>query len=317
MTLAQGSLKKGLVSDGPLCREFEKQLADYCGYKYCCVTSSCTVALMYAFIVELGTAEFACMPSFTWISTPNACKWSGGIPVFCDVDEETWTISEPKYRVECAVWPFGIRPRKGLEIKVGDCAQALGSDITGCHIACLSFSYSKVLTTGEGGACLTNDDVTHIQIQELRDNGKLGPHGDGSITCDSPGFTGRMTEIQSAMGIVGMDGLLFNRGARNGIAYKYKLHLQDLPLTFAPEGNDSYFPIRLKERDKLWAGLREKGIDARKYFSPCHKMAAYNTGQTLPVTEKLAQEVLTLPIWAGMPDEDVNYVIETVKGVLG
>jgi dTDP-4-amino-4,6-dideoxygalactose transaminase len=129
-----------------------------------------------------------------------------------------------------------------------------------------------------------------------------------------------MTEIQAAMGIVGMESLPLYLDWREDTAYRYMAGLSELPLTFHPTPEDAnwgYFPIRLKERDKLWSALREAGIDARKYFSPCHKMAAYNTGQTLPVTEKLAQEVMTLPIWAGMPDEDVNYVIETVKGVIG
>jgi dTDP-4-amino-4,6-dideoxygalactose transaminase len=129
-----------------------------------------------------------------------------------------------------------------------------------------------------------------------------------------------MTEIQAAMGIVGMESLEANLGRRADIAIEYMTKMNHQVVELCPQANHvnwGYFPIRLKERDKLWAGLREKGIDARKYFSPCHKMKAYDTGQTLPVTEKLAQEVLTLPIWAGMPDEDVNSVIATVKGVIG
>jgi dTDP-4-amino-4,6-dideoxygalactose transaminase len=312
------------VSDGPLCREFEKQLADYCGYKYCSVVSSGTVALMYAF-KAIG-CEYACMPSYTWISTPGAAKWAGAIPVFCDVDDDTWTLEKSMYRTECAVWPFGIKPRKELEIQVGDCAQALGSDITGCDIACLSFSYSKVLTTGEGGACLTNDLDTWMDIKELRDNGKLD-EWEGTIDCKTPGFTGRMTEIQAAMGIVGMEGLEANLTRRAYIAARYIGELTRLNLDFCPmprgAPNWGYFPIRVKSynpiqpsRNNLWNALREAGIDARKYFSPCHKMAAYDTGQSLPVTEKLAQEVMTLPIYAGMPDEDVNYVIQKVREVL-
>lgn len=318
--LAGASWRSGMVSGGPLVSQFEKMLAEYCGYKHCICVSSGTVALMLAIRVAL-LDETIDMPSFTWMSTAHAARWADRNILIEDVTAENWTMEYDVRGSSVPVWPFGIRPALPAGAIVGDCCQALGADIKGCDVACLSFSYSKVLTTGEGGACLTHDNETAYRIASLRNNGKIVLDG-GGVDCKSPGFTGRMTEFQGAMGVAGMESLELNLKRRRAIALRYMRGLSSFPavLGFCPQAdkvNWGYFPIRVEKRGKFISGMRERGVEVRPYFDqPIHKLACYDTGKSLPVTEILSREVCVLPIYAGMPDEEVSEVIRIATEVL-
>ena len=339
---ASGSLTKGRE----LAR-FECEAAAYLGVSDVVAVSSCTLGLTLAHRA-LGLTGEAIVPSFTFMATVSSAVWAGLEPVFVDIDPETWVVDLA--RVEAAITPrtsaivavhiFGnpapvealeaIAARHGIGL-VFDAAHGLGAlhdgrPLGGGGIAeVFSLSPTKLLVTGEGGVIATNDPGLARNLRVLREYGNPGTYDSVSV-----GTNARMPEIAAIMGSEGLAILEENATGRNAIAARYTAGLSELPGVRVQRirGGDrsSYkdFSIAVvpeefgATRDELVAYLGSCGIETRNYYvPPVHRHTVYREfgaryGTELPVTDWLSERVVSLPMWTGLPEDDVDHVCASI-----
>lgn len=232
----QQPLKNGWVMQGPFVKQFEDKFSAFTGARYSAATTSCTTALHVA-VAALGLhpGDEVIVPAFTWISTANVVEHMGAVPVFCDIDLDTYNIDVNQIESLITdrtvgiipVHLFGLCADMGpiLEIArkhhlwiVEDAACALGSWYGDNHagtfgeMGCFSFHPRKSITTGEGGMVATQSDTLNKLIRSLRDHGvsrsDLAGHANASFTAieyNHLGYNYRMTDLQGAVGCVQMD----------------------------------------------------------------------------------------------------------------
>jgi perosamine synthetase len=341
-------VKSGWISSlGKYVRDFESQFAAYCDVKYGIATFNGTVALhLLATTLNLGPGDEVIMPSLTYVATANAIRYTGATPVFVDSERQTWNINPNQ--VEAAITPatkaiiavhlYGhpadMEPLRTLADRYGlwlleDAAEAHGACYQGQRVgglsdaAIFSFYGNKIITTGEGGIIVTNNQAWAERAFFLENQGR---------TADNPywhpeiAYNYRMTNIQAAIGLAQLeriDELLAIR-ARN--AAHYSRRLAQLPgLTLPPcqpwATNVYWMYSVLVEaefnlsRDELRTRLRRAGIDTRPFFYPVHTLPMYNTGQTLPVAEELSQRGLNLPSGATLTPAQIDYVCDNLIGL--
>jgi perosamine synthetase len=267
----QRPLETGWVVQGPHVERFERLFAEFSGAPHAVATSSCTTALHVA-VTALGIepGDEVVVPAFTWVSTANVVELSGGRPVFCDVDLETFNASPAAIGGAVTERTVGMIPvhlfglcaelgpmvelarTRGLWV-VEDAACALGSYYDGTHAGtlgdagCFSFHARKLITTGEGGMITTGrDDVARLS-RSLRDHGAARSdyqrHSDGSLLLsehDVVGFNVRLTDIQGALGCAQMERLDWILERRRALAARYDEALAGVEWLRTPTVPDGY-----------------------------------------------------------------------------
>lgn len=233
-----------------------------------------------------------------------------------------------------------IADKYGLII-IEDAACAIGSQYKGKrigghgNIACFSFHPRKVITTGEGGMITTNDDEIAKRLKRLRHHGMsisdLERHKADKIiieTYPEIGYNYRMTDIQAAMGIVQMKKLPEILHKRREIANQYNQALSKIPCLRVPEipkevvhNYQSYWVEVLSNakvsRNELMQRLFDKGISTRRGVMAIHKEQCYNGNMdSLPVTERITENTIILPLYPSMTQSDIEYVINAIYGIL-
>ncbi len=233
-------LESGWLVQGPLVEKFEAMTARYCRVPYAVATSSCTAALHISLLAcGLKPGDRVIVPSFTYVATANAVEHADGIPLFADIDLNTFNISAdssisiiigcqqrgvPIPKAIVPVHLFGLCAEIEPILKlsedfalnvVEDAACALGSTIGDTHagdfgdVGCFSFHPRKVITTGEGGMAVTSDKRIADMLRMLRDHGAqtsdFSRHGKNAF--DLPGYNYRMTDLQGALGTIQMERL--------------------------------------------------------------------------------------------------------------
>jgi len=340
-------IASGVLTNGPRVREFERRASDYLGVRHCIAVSSCTSGLM----LVLRAAELSgdvIVPSFTFAATAHAVSWCGLRPVFADIDPETLTLSlsaalraigmrtsailaTHTYGVPCDVDGLtAIAERNGIRLFF-DAAHAFGSrrgdtPVGGFGDAeVFSLSPTKVVVAAEGGLIATNEDVLAERCRIGRDYGNPGDYD-----CRFVGLNARLSEFHAALGAASLTGLDERIEYRNALATWYREELSDVPgLTFPsiPEGSRSTYKdlTILIDRDlfgisaaELGSRLAESGIETRRYFDPpVHVMRAYQSLRAgnghLPITERVASQVISLPLWGGLTRTDVLRVTAAVR----
>ena len=340
---------------GPEIEEFENALKDYVGVDYCTTLNSGTSAL-HATLLAYGLAknDEIIVPSFSFISTVNSVLFVDATPVFSDIEEETFGL-DPN-QIEGKISPntkaivpvdYGGLPCKINEvceiaknkdlIVIEDSAEALGSTINGkktgsvSDSAIFSFCGNKVLTTGEGGAVVTNSKTINEKIKSLRSHGRVDKINYFENTQEAKyehlGYNWRKSSITAAMGISQLNKLdkIIKMRQENAIFISSKLSKHsEIRVPASPSGHEhiyQMYTIQLqneKIRDGLHDYLSEKGIFSKVYFSPIHLTPFYKAKfnqkeNSLPNTEKISQQVLTLPIYPNMTMEEKNYLVDTVS----
>ncbi len=301
----------------------------------------------------LGNSDEIIIPSFSFIATANSVLFVNAKPIFCDIEELTlgldYNLLEEKISPKTkAIVPmdYGGLPCDILKIKeiaqknnlllIEDAAEALGSNVKEQKIGSISdssiFSFcgNKVLTTGEGGAVTTNSRSTFEKLKQIRSHGRTDSKNyfenpNESIYLDV-GYNWRMSSITAALGISQLKKLdkLISLRQKNAKSIINKISKFDLKIISPPPGHDhiyQMFSIRLKNqkiRDKLHQFLIEKRIFSKIYFSPIHLnsfyMKKFNTkkGQ-LPVTELISEQILTVPIYPNMTNEEIDYLTDSIS----
>lgn len=341
-------------AEGPEIDDFEKELIKYHGLHGALTCNSGTSALHMA-LIACGVKHFheVIVPSFTFISTVNAVKFIGAEPVFADIEPETMgldpadvekkitTKTRAIIAVHYAGHPCKIQDLRRIAIRrnlmlIEDCAEAQGAKVNNQLVgtfgdcAILSFCQNKVISTGEGGAIITDNKYIYDQIKLLRSHGRSeGTSFDQSagdyITL---GYNFRISSIQAALGISQLSRIEEFISKRQHVAEWYCKRLNKiqgvvLPLEYSNTRSVyQLYTIRVpaNKRDQIMKRLSDKDIASKVYFNPVHLTSFYKRQKwnpvTLPVTEQVSKEVLSLPIYPDLTEVEVDQVCKTIKEAL-
>ena len=347
------AVRSGWISSlGAFVGEFERVFAALCGATYGVAAANGTVALHLALVaMGVGPGDEVLLPSLTFVATASVVRYCGATPVFVDSDLETWQLDpaalEAKltrrskaiipvhiYGHPCDMEPIlALAARRGLAV-VEDAAEAHGARYRGRPvgalgtIGCFSFYGNKIITTGEGGMCLTNDPVVAGRLRLLRDHGMdpKRPYWHEII-----GYNYRMTNLQAAVGVAQVKKLAAFVERKREIAAWYAEALAPL----ARAGRIRLHPEAPWARSVFWmysvllegtdlsvdqvrSRLNDRGVDSRPFFCPAHILPPYATGERLPVAEYLASRGINLPSGVGLERSQVERVAhalgEALKG---
>jgi dTDP-4-amino-4,6-dideoxygalactose transaminase len=336
---------------GPEVRELEAALASFCGARHAVTCASGTDALLMVLMARgLGPGDAVICPSFTFCATAEVVALLGATPVFADVDETTFNIDAASAeRAVAAARANGLVPRMIIAVDLfglpadfkaisalaqshnlfvlDDAAQGFGGEVAGRKVGVLadatatSFFPAKPLGCyGDGGAVLTDDDAMRDLLVSLR------VHGMGQDRYDNVrvGLTARLDTIQAAILIEKLRIFRDEIAARNRIARRYGDELADVvTVPRVPAGLTSVwaqYTIRIAPgtRERFAAALKADGIPTAVYYpKPVHRQQPYcgfpSDPSGLPVTERLAAEVISLPMHAYLDDAAQDRVIKAVR----
>ena len=340
MEILKGVWERGILThNGPLVKQFEKNMAQELGTDNFVAVSNGTIALQMAIKALDLNGEIITTP-FTWIATISAIKWEGCTPVFCDIDPETLNIDP--YKIEelitdktVAIMPvhvFGnpcdveaidaIAKKHNLKV-IYDAAHAVGSTYKGRSllewgdISATSLHATKILNTAEGGGCITRDPELNKRLKRIR---FFGHNNEKDIIED--GFNGKMTEVHAALGIAN---LKYYQEVLDDRYEKYMFYRNELSklsgLKFQElkhgESNYSYFPVIFETEEKLLQTerkLNDEKILARRYFYPSvntyDKILNY---QPTAISEDIAPRILCLPLFKHLEKEDIKRITKIIN----
>ena len=335
-------LSSGVLTNGPFVRELEARAAGYLGVRHCVAVASCTAGLMLALRAS-GLSGDVVLPSFTFSASAHAVAWNGLRPVFADISPHNLLLDPAAaaratgvrtsailathtYGTPCDVEGLdAVARRAGIRLFF-DAAHAFGSSrgarmVGGFGDAeVFSLSPTKVLIAGEGGIIATNDDTLAERCRIGRDYGNPGDYDTRFV-----GLNARMSELHAATALASFEDLEERLVRRNELADRYHKVLGDLPGIAFPQIADgdrsTYKDLTIlldaeafgSDAASVARALDAEGIQTRRYYSPpVHHQRAYRslvpTNGPLPVTDEAAAKVLTLPLFTGMIDEQVDLV---------
>lgn len=323
-------------------QELEKMICNFTGSKYCHMVNNGTISLTLALLaLDVKKNDKVIVPDFTMIATPNSVRLLGAEPVFVDVESETLCLDINKTEellmkdksIKCVIH-VSLNARcnninRLVELckkyKVGlleDSAQSLGSFSNGKHlgtygdIGSFSFSSQKIISTGQGGALVTNSDELSRKIYNLKNFGRFGG---GNDNHDYFGINCKFTDIQAVIGIEQMKKL---PGRINRIKAIWNIYYERLC------GNNNIFMFRSTDKDwipwfidiyiecpiKLKEYLKENNIGTRLVYPPIHTQKVYSeyNNESFPITEKYSSMGLWLPSSTNLTNEQINYVCDKI-----
>jgi dTDP-3-amino-3,4,6-trideoxy-alpha-D-glucose transaminase len=336
--------ESGAFTGGAEVEAFEAEFADYCGTAHAVGVSSGTEAIVLALrAMGIGAGDEVIVPSNSFIATAEGVSLAGATPVLVDVDPETHLITAeavaaaigPKVRAVVPVHLMGstvdmealleVTKPAGLRV-IEDTAQAHGAFIGGRRagswgdMGCFSFYPTKNLGGwGDGGGIVTNDPELAERVRLLRSHGESPRYHHRMV-----GTTARLDALQAALLRVKLRRLDAANDARRRLGAALRDGLAgtcvELPAAAAADGDHVYhlFIVRTKERDALRAHLDTHGVSSAVHYPfPIHRTEAYSelgmSEGSLPVSERLAEEILTLPLFPTMSDQDVSRIVAAVR----
>jgi perosamine synthetase len=334
-------IRSGIIAAGPRVRELEAAWSEFCGVRHTIAVGNGTLALMAVFDqLGIGPGDEVITVSHTFAATANAILSTGAMPVFVDIEPDTYLIDAK--RIEAAITPrtraivpvhlFGlvadmdmiqaIADRHGLAV-VEDACQAHGATFRGRKAGSFghgtfSLYATKNMTTGEGGFITTNDDALADRLRLYRNQGMRTRY-----QFESLGYNYRMTDINAAIGLVQLAKLERNTARRQAIAAAYDAGFADLPVRtpVVPDGRTHVYHQYTLEvgpaRDAIIAAIKDGGVGADIYYPiPVHRQAYIQERglhADLPMTDRAAERTIALPMYPGMTPEDQATVISVVR----
>jgi perosamine synthetase len=353
------AIKRGMSwAIGPEVTEFEDRLAAYLKVKYCLAVNSGTSALHAILLAYgIGPGDEVIVPSFTFISTANSVLFVGAKPVFADIEEKTCGLDPkdvarkitPKTKaiipvhvagIPCLIEELSDIARKHKIILIEDAAEALGAKVGETKAgslgdaAILSFCQNKPITTGEGGAIVTNSEEIFNKFKLLRSHGRLETKGLNYFTTTqymdyvALGYNFRMSNITAALGVAQVKKLDKIIKMRRDCAHLYDSALSRLGNVVIPQEPSGYYHVYqmynimvpAKLRDGLMQHLTDNGIMTKVNFYPIHKTHFYKNelkySISLPVTEKVSSQVITLPLYPKLSRREIKDITDCIAGYL-
>lgn len=336
-----------ISSAGKYTDEFERRFASFSRTKHGVSCCNGTVALHLALLAEgVGPGDEVIVPTLTYIATANAVTYCGAKPIFVDSEPETWNINpeliEEKITrktkgiivVHLYGHPVDMDPvmdaaRRHDLFVIEDAAEAHGALYKGRmagsigDIGAFSFFGNKIITTGEGGMVVTNDDKLAETMRLLKGQG-VDPKR--RYWFPMIGYNYRMTNIQSAIGLAQLERISRHLGRRREVAELYYKHLRDLEdFIHLPVEKDWahhafwMFSIVLRDkvkisRDGFMELLERDGIESRPIFYPMHVLPPYKEQDArYPVADSIASRGLNLPTHSILTEEDVAYISDKIR----
>ena len=339
---------KWITNNGSFHQQLEKALAEYLGVEYISVFTNGTLPLITALqALGLTKGEVITTP-YSFVATTHSIWWNQLTPVFVDIEEETCGMNPAK--IEAAITPntvaimpvhcYGkpcktkeidaIAKKHGLKV-IYDAAHAFGVRVNGesilnaGDISTLSFHATKVYNTIEGGALVCHSAEMKHQIDNLKNFGFRG-----EVTVEAPGINGKMDEVRAAYGLLNLKQVDAAIEARHKVANVYRVALKDVKgIRFFEDmpgvkHNYSYFPIFVDAeqygmtRDELYEKMKAENVYGRRYFYPLitafepYRDYLSAAAANLPIANKMADQVICLPMHHELTDEDVERVINSI-----
>lgn len=344
--------RKWITNNGYYHQQLEQALAEYLRVPYISLFTNGTLPLITA-LQALGITEGEVITTpYSFVATTHSIWWNQLTPVFVDIEEETCGMDPAKIEaaitqntvaimpVHCYGKPCktkeidAIAKKHGLKV-IYDAAHAFGVKVNGesilnaGDISTLSFHATKVYNTIEGGALVCHSAEMKHQIDNLKNFGFRG-----EVTVEAPGINGKMDEMRAAYGLLNLKQVDEAIEARRRVANKYRDALRgvkgirffdDMP---GVKHNYSYFPIFVdakeygKTRDELYFFMKEQGVLGRRYFYPLitdfdpYKDLPSAQKENLPVANKIADQVICLPMHHALSEEDVERIVKVILKML-
>ena len=338
-------LKSGQYILGKEAELCEKQMAQFTEAPYCLTAASGTDALLMALLAaDVGPGDEVIVPAFTFYATAEVVALIGAKPVFVDVDEQTYNIQPQAIEESISAQTKAIMPvslygqvadmdeinalaeAKGLVV-IEDAAQRVGAIYNGkksCNLsslACTSFFPAKPLGCfGDGGAIFCQSEEMKVRLEQIRNHGQESRYYHTRL-----GINGRLDALQCAILSVKLERYPWEVEQRQKVATFYNdrfSQIESLSQPLIKEGRDSVYAqytLRVKNRGAFQKSLSERGVPTSIHYPKgLHQqpaMKAYAPKKPLKVTETICEQVISLPLYADMPEEHMNYVADQVVEV--
>ena len=365
-------LKSDFLTQGPAVPAFENAVAEYCNAKYAFAVNSATSALHIACLaLNVSKGDIVWTSPITFVASANCALYCGAEVDFVDIDAKTYNMSvialedklinaEKTGRLPKVVIPvhlagqscemgkiFELGKKYGFKI-IEDASHAIGgkynnTPIGGCQysdITVFSFHPVKIITTGEGGMCITNDTKLATLLNRYRSHGIVRHPSEMTHVPDGPwyyqqielGYNYRMTDIQAALGLSQMKRLDEFVKARHRISERYNELLNEDWLELPFQQSDTYsalhlFIIRVKKNNKgithrqLFEKLRNAGILVNLHYIPIYRHPFYESigydKNNFPNAEAYYAEAISLPIYTTLTENDQMFVVNSIKKPYG
>lgn len=351
-------LKSDFLTQGSKVSEFENDLANYCGSKFSKVTSNGTTALHLAYLaIGLRKGDIVWTTPNTFVATANAALYCGATVDFIDIDVKTYNLSisllkekliqaKKNNNLPNLVVPvhfsgqscemkeiWELSKEYGFKV-IEDASHALGGEyldkkVGSCEysdMVVFSFHPVKMITTGEGGAIMTNNKQLNEKIELLRSHGitkdatRFGNQSDGEWYYEQQtlGFNYRLTDIQAALGISQLKRLNYFVEKRQKIAVKYLKELKNIELPYQHQDTKSswhLFVVKVKNRKKVFNELRECGVTSQVHYIPVNKQPYYGN-RSLKNSDSYYNKCLSLPIYVDLTREEQDKVINSLGEII-
>ncbi|MHA2053412.1 MAG: DegT/DnrJ/EryC1/StrS family aminotransferase [Candidatus Hodarchaeales archaeon] len=340
-------------AEGSNIKEFEKKIAEFIGTKYCVAFSSGTAALHAALVAHgIVKGDEVIVPSFTFIATANAPLFLGAKPVFAEIEEKNFGLDPGDVREKinkrtrviipvhygggsCEIKELREIANDHSLIMIEDAAEAFGAKSGNQMIgtfgdsAMFSFCQNKIIATGEGGAIVTDSKKLLEKLRLIRSHGRSEKQkyfvSSESADYVTLGYNFRMSNITAALGISQLKKVEKLIELRRKVAARLDKELSGISavLCLPPSGSNYHvyqlYTIRVdsKIRNALKEYLTKKGIMTKVFFEPVHlthfykKVLGYNF--KLEITENISKEVLSLPIYPGLKEEETDFIGEQIR----
>jgi len=336
-----------ISSRGKFVDEFEEGFSHYCGVRFGITTNSGTTALHLALAtMGLGEGDEVIIPSFTMISTANAITYLGAKPIPVDVEPVTWNIDPDKIEAKItdktrAIIPIhtyghpanmdrlqAIADKHDLDI-VEDAAEAHGAEYKGKRVgsfgkmAAFSFYANKIITTGEGGMIVTDDEELAERLHTLRNYGFTQER---HFWHKVMGFSYRMTNLQAAIGLGQFEKIDELVQGRIDNARLYSKLLADIPGITTPHESEDVkavywmYGVLVEDefglsKDELRQKLADRGIETRSFFIPIHLQPIYSylLSDEFPVSEELGRKGFYLPSASNLRPDQIEFIVEVMR----
>jgi perosamine synthetase len=358
------ALRSNWLTTGPRVREFEEALEAATGARHAIAFSSGTAALHGTTVAAgLGPGDEGLTTPLTFVATANAVVYAGATPTFADVSDGSLLVDP--MAVEAAIGPstrallavdYGGQPADYARLRevarragrgplaiIADASHSLGATRDGARVGTLadmtvlSLHPAKIVTTGEGGAVLTDRDDLAERLRRFRNHGigsELHARRDWRYDMVELGFNYRLTDLACALGLAQLERLEEFVARRRALVARYTAALRGhwaLEMQYVEPGSDPawhLFVVQLRldrlsvDRGRVYAALRAEGIGVNVHYIPVHHHTWYRRNHpqppgSFPVADAAYERLLTLPLFAGMSDTDVDDVVAAVDKVTG
>lgn len=337
------AIMSGIIAEGRQVADFEKAFADHIGVEHAIAVNSGTAALHAALLVNgIGEGDEVITTPFTFIATSNSVLFTGARPVFADIEEDTFNLNPdaiiekitPKTKAILPVHLYGHPAEMNTIMEIAedhnlpvieDACQAHGAVYGGKKVGSFgtgtfSFYPTKNMTTSEGGMITTNDQEIADRARMVRSHGSKQRY-----VHEMLGYNFRMTDISASIGLVQLkklDEFTTKRQSNAGYLSNGLKGINGVTIPTVRYNCEHVFhqyTIRAEDRDELVKKLNKNGVGTGIYYPiPTHKQPVYQElgyDDTLPLSEMAANEVISLPVHPSVTKDELDHIIEVVKGV--